>query len=73
MDHPLTRYRESQEPVLSKAELADRLGVGRAAITRWESNQRKIRATLVPKISSVTGIPAKELRPDLEEIFGEAQ
>lgn len=72
--HPLTRYRTSQEPPLSEADLARKLGVGRAAIHRWENRQRKIDVKLVPHVSEMTGIPARELRPDLyaehEKLFG---
>lgn len=77
MDHPLRAYRLSQEPPLSRAELADKLGVGRPTVFRWESGSRKIDESLIPFISEKTGIPARDLRPDLvekhEEIFGGAQ
>jgi transcriptional regulator with XRE-family HTH domain len=73
--HPLRAYRESQQPPLSRAALADRLGVGRPTLFRWESGSRKIDEKLLPTVSERTGIPAKELRPDLyaqsEKLFGE--
>lgn len=67
MTHALKSYRESQTPKLSQAGLAEKLGVARFTIIRWESGDRKIDDALLPKISKKTGIPAKELRPDLIE------
>lgn len=73
--HPLTAYRTSQEPPLTEADLARKLGVGRPTIHRWENFKRKIDTALLPRITEKTGIPAKELRPDLieehEKLFGE--
>lgn len=75
--HPLRAYRERHQPPLSRAKLADELGVGRPTLFRWESGARKIDAERLPEITQKTGIPAKELRPDLyeqsEKLFGEAQ
>jgi transcriptional regulator with XRE-family HTH domain len=73
MAHPLKAYRESQTPRLSQALLAERLGVKRLTVTRWENGGRKIDASKLPDISAKTGIPAKELRPDLAELMGENQ
>jgi transcriptional regulator with XRE-family HTH domain len=63
--HPLRTYRESQEPPLSQADLARRLGVGRPTLHRWETGARKPDVRLLPTITEKTGIPARELRPDL--------
>jgi len=75
--HPLKTYRKSHVPALSQAELARELGVSRLTVTRWETGERKIGPSLIPTVAEKTGIPAKELRPDLiekhEEIFGGAQ
>lgn len=75
--HPLRAYREKHQPPLSRAELADELGVGRPTLFRWESGKRKIDPELLPRVTEKTGISAKELRPDLfeqsEKLFGEAQ
>jgi transcriptional regulator with XRE-family HTH domain len=65
MAHPLTKYREQKN--LSQPELARLLGVGRSTVHRWEAATRKIDRDLLPTISEKTGIPAKELRPDLVE------
>jgi transcriptional regulator with XRE-family HTH domain len=74
---PLKTFRQKQEPKLSQAALADRLGVTRLTVTRWESGARKIDPNLVPLVSEKTGIPAKQLRPDIVEkhleIYGAAQ
>ena len=67
---PLRTYRQSQEPKLSQEALAHKLGVTRLTVTRWESGARKINLSLVPLIAERTGIPAKELRPDLAELMG---
>lgn len=71
---PLRTFRHRQKPKLSQAALAGRLGVTRLTVTRWESGARKIDPDLVPTVAERTGIPAKELRPDLiekhEKMFG---
>lgn len=63
--HPLRIYRNSRDPKLSQAGLAEKLDVARLTVLRWENGERKIDKTLLPRVSEVTGIPAKELRPDL--------
>lgn len=73
MAHPLKAYRESQTPHLSQAALATELGVTRGAVARWETGARKIDTSKLHEICAKTGIPAKELRPDLAELMGEAQ
>lgn len=74
--HPLKTYRTSKTPRQSQAGLAQQLGVSRLTVLRWEKGERKIDRPLLPKVAEKTGIPAKELRPDLieehEKIFGEA-
>ncbi|CAN0473640.1 unnamed protein product [Phaeothamnion confervicola] len=75
--HPLRTYRKSLTPALSQAELARALGVSRLTVTRWEAGERKIGPSKILAVTEKTGIPAKELRPDLieehEKLFGEAQ
>jgi transcriptional regulator with XRE-family HTH domain len=74
--HPLKAFRRSQTPKLSQDALAKMLGVVRLTVLRWENAQRKIDDDLLPIITEKTGIPAKDLRPDLlekhEKLFGEA-
>lgn len=76
-NHPLRIYRESKTPKQSQDALARHLGVSRLTVLRWENNQRKIDENLLPEIEQKTGIPAKELRPDLverlEKLVGVAQ
>lgn len=73
--HPLRVYRAAQTPKLSQADLARMLGVARLTVLRWETGERKIDPSLIPIVTEQTGIPAKELRPDLveehEKLFGE--
>jgi transcriptional regulator with XRE-family HTH domain len=72
--HPLRLYRENHTPKLSQEGLAERLGVARLTVLRWESGMRKIDRALVSEVSKKTGIPVKDLRPDLlselEELLG---
>jgi transcriptional regulator with XRE-family HTH domain len=65
--HPLRTYRTSKSPKQSQADLADILGVSRLTVLRWENGDRKINESLLSTVSKKTGIPAKELRPDLVE------
>jgi transcriptional regulator with XRE-family HTH domain len=68
----LTNYRKEQVPPLSQGKLADKLGVVRETVARWESGHRKPDASLLPRITDVTGIPAKALRPDLAMLLKRA-
>jgi DNA-binding transcriptional regulator YdaS (Cro superfamily) len=74
--HPLKTYRANQTPKLSQAGPAAKLGVARLTVLRWETGERKVDPSLIPKVTEKTGISAKELRPDLieehEKLFGEA-
>lgn len=47
--------------------MAQQLGVSRLTVLRWESGIRKIDESKVSNVAKITGIPAKELRPDLVE------
>lgn len=69
--HPLKLYRESQDPKLSQAALAERLGVKRLTVVRWETGARKIDDSKLSDVSTKTGIPRRKLRPDLAELLGE--
>lgn len=74
--NPLSNFRKAQTPRLTQAGLAKLLDVTRTTIARWETGKRKPDEALLERITIKTGIPAKELRPDLiekhEEIFGGA-
>ena len=69
----LKAFRNSHDPRLSQEALADKLGVSRLTILRWESGERKISPNLVPNIAEKTGISPKDLRPDLAKTYGAAQ
>lgn len=66
--HPLKAYRSRQK--LTQRGLAALLGVARETVGRWETGDRKTDRNLLTAISAKTGIPAKELRPDLAENLG---
>lgn len=73
--HPLVKYRTDRS--MTRAALARELSVSKTTVARWEEGIRRIDVDLVPEVARITGIPAKELRPDVveqhERIFGEAQ
>lgn len=69
--HPLKAFREKQEPPLSQGDLAGLLGVERETVTRWESGARKVSEQKLSLVSEKTGIPKRELRPDLAEVMRE--
>lgn len=70
-NQPLKTYRESNS--LSRDDLAALIGVDRATVFRWETGQRKPGVEKLSKITEVTGIPAKELRPDLAAAMDEPE
>ena len=71
-NHPLKIYRADNS--MTRAALARLLKVSKTTVARWEEGNRKIDEDKVPSIASITGIPAKELRPDLvdrlEQLIG---
>lgn len=69
MAHPLKNYRENQNPKLSQQALAKKLGVARLTVLRWETGERKINPSKLSDVEEKTGIPARELRPDLAELL----
>lgn len=70
---PLRAFRERQTPVLSQSGLAKLLGVSRSIAHRWESGKRQIGVNSLASVSEKTGIPPRELRPDLAEKLEDAQ
>lgn len=52
---------------LTATQAAELAGVSQAQWTRYETGQRAIAPTRVAAISKITGIPARELRPDIFE------
>lgn len=66
--HPIRAWRERQFPPMSQEALAQKLGVFRETVARWEAG-RKPDIDLLPRLVEVTEIPARELRPDLAEML----
>lgn len=71
--HPLRAYRESTEPKTSLDCLAKQVGRSKATLCRIEKGRQAIPDELLAKLSELTGIPARELRPDLAKVFAEAE
>lgn len=67
--HPLKAHRAAHG--LTQKQLADKFGVSRETLARWEIDARKIDPARLPHITQLTGISAAELRPDLAELMGE--
>lgn len=65
--HPLKTYRKAER--LTQEGLAERLGVARTTVARWETGERNVDDDLLPKVSLVTGIPKAKLRPDLAKLL----
>jgi transcriptional regulator with XRE-family HTH domain len=71
MTHPLAQWRKDNE--LSQEAFAKQIGVKRTTVARWETGTRKIDQARLSKISKKTGIPARQLRPDLAKFFEAAE
>lgn len=69
-DHPIRKYREATGK--TQEALAKELGVSPNTVWRWEAGERKIETAKLPKVSELTGIPKRELRPDLADLISEA-
>lgn len=65
--HPLKAYRAAHR--LTQGALAHQLGVERETLARWETGVRKPDVDRLASIAALTGIPARELRPDLAELI----
>lgn len=70
--HPLRRFRKQQQPPLSQKGLADMLEKDRVTVHRWETGKRLPEKNDLELITKTTGIPAREIRPDLAELLDEA-
>jgi transcriptional regulator with XRE-family HTH domain len=69
--HPIKLYREAQR--LTQNDLAERLGVARTTVARWETGERNIDDELLPKVSELTGITKAILRPDLARMLAQTE
>lgn len=65
MENRLKTWREGEG--LSAEGAAKSVGVSLPTWSRWERGRRRIPAERVPIVSTATGIPAHELRPDVFE------
>jgi DNA-binding transcriptional regulator YdaS (Cro superfamily) len=65
--HPIRQYRARNKVPL--CVLAAQIGVTHATLSRIETGKKKLRPVLLPKITAITGIPARELRPDLADLL----
>ncbi len=68
MSSPLTDYLGEERGRLTK--LADTLGINRVTLYRWAKSA--VPAEKVVEIERVTGIPRRQLRPDLFDDRGAA-
>lgn len=71
--HPLEAFRAKFDPPLSQQQLADLIGVKRETVNRWESGKRSIEEEKLPVVCEKTGIPWRELRPDLADVTERAE
>ena len=60
-NHPLAKWRESQEPKITQEALASDLGVTSVTIWRWEHGKRVPRLKDAKRVSEHTQIPVGEL------------
>ncbi len=68
--HPLKNFRS--ERGLTQEALAALLEVDPITVSRWETGARRIDGKLLQAVAEKTGIPKRELRPDLAEVMREA-
>ena len=71
IDHPLKAYRARAR--LTQLKLSELLGVSRTTVARWEARTRQVDRDLLQAVSDKTGIPKRDLRPDLAELVGGVQ
>lgn len=64
--------RDREQRGMTPSQYARFLDEGRPTVHRWETGERKIGQSKLPKVAEKTGIAARDLRPDLAELFGEA-
>lgn len=69
--HPLAKYRLANDR-MSQEALGEKLGVTGVTISRWENGIRQIDKNKLADIAEKTGIPPRELRPDLAALMSEA-
>ena len=67
--HPLRAYRRATTPKVSLDDLAKSVGRSKATLSRIENWKQPIPEELLGKLSDVTGISPRELRPDLAQLL----
>src|SRR5215470_16395280 len=55
---------------VKQTDLAGRLGVQRAAVTRWEQGTRGLTVDMLLRIADTFGIPASRLLPERHQELG---
>lgn len=65
----LKAYRASNG--ITQDALAKELGVHPLSVSRWETGERRLDRGLLNLVSEKTGIPKRELRPDIAELMTE--
>jgi transcriptional regulator with XRE-family HTH domain len=58
---------------LTQQEAAEAVGVARETWAFWESGARRIGKERLPLVAEKTGIPRRDLRPDLVAILNEGE
>jgi transcriptional regulator with XRE-family HTH domain len=56
---------------LTQVELAKLLDVTSITVSRWEIGERKVGLKKLNGVAEKTGIPKRELRPDLADLISE--
>lgn len=59
--HPLTTYRKRHKPPLTQDQLAEKIGVTKSAVSRWEAGKRTPSKDERQRISETTGIAIGKL------------
>jgi transcriptional regulator with XRE-family HTH domain len=67
--HALEEYRKREN--ISLSALAQRLGMSKSVVCRYVKGTRQVGPETIRRISEITGIPARDLRPDLADILME--
>jgi DNA-binding transcriptional regulator YdaS (Cro superfamily) len=49
----------------TQKDIAERVGVSQAAVSQWDSGEKKISPKNVKKIEKLFGISREQLRPDI--------
>lgn len=57
--------RAAAEKGMSQSDLARRLGVGQAAVSKWYQGANAPRKSMIPKLARILEISAKQLVDDL--------